>query len=664
MTLTLDRPVIGDAVTADVPPAPAGSPAWERPAFAALLAATAVLYLWGLGASGWANSFYSAAVQAGTHSLKAAFFGASDAAGSITVDKSPLFLWPMEVSARIFGVNSWSILVPNALEGVASVAFLYAAVKRWFGAPAGLVAGAVLALTPVAVLMFRFNNPDAVLVLLLTAAGYAMVRALEHGATKWVAMCFALVGLGFLAKMMQAFLVVPAFGFAYLLAGPPKLGRRIAQLAIGAAAMLGAFAWWVAAVELTPKSWRPYVGGSQNNSVLNLIFGYNGFGRLTGNESGSVGGQQGPRGTTMWGPTGLFRMFNSAFGGQASWLIPAALVLLAVGLVATAGRDRRDRTRAALMIWGGWLVVTALTFSLGKGIIHEYYTVALAPGIGGTVAVGGALLWRERSAWWARIAFAATVAVTAVWSIALLARTPNWLPWLAPLVFAAAAVTMLLLLIGHLVGPKVIAGAAIAAVGVGLIGPAAYSLDTAAAAHSGALPTAGPAGQGRSARGPGGFAGGPPAGQFGGRFGGPPPFAAGNGGGTTAPGGAGGLLNASTPSAELTAYLLQDAGKYTWIAATVGANEASGYQLATDKSVMPIGGFNGTDPSPTLAQFQQWVRAGKIHYFISGGNGGRRFGPAGGNQTGSTSAQISSWVTSTFSSTTVGGVTVYDLTRT
>ena len=633
-------------------------PPWTRPALYALLGATALLYLWGLGASGYANSFYAAAVQAGTHSLKAAFFGASDAAGSITVDKSPVFLWPMEISARIFGVNGWSLLVPQALEGVASVAVLYAAVKRWFGPAAGLVAGAVLALTPVSVLMFRFNNPDAMLVLLLTLAGYAMVRALEHGETKWVAACFALVGLGFLAKMLQAFLVVPIFGVVYLLAGPPQLARRIWQLALGAVAMFVAAGWWVAIVELTPKSARPYIGGSQNNSVLNLIFGYNGFGRLTGHESGSVGGRRlGGR----WGQTGLLRMFNSNFGGQASWLIPTALVLLVVGLVATAKRHRTDRTRAALLLWGGWLVFTALTFSLGRGIIHGYYAVALTPGIGGTISVGGALLWSARDRLWSRISMAGAALVSAWWAAMLLHRTPHWNPWLVSLVVFVSAFVVVFMLVGPAISTKVLTGAVVAAIGVGLVGPTAYSLDTAATRHAGAIPSAGPTGQ----RGAGpGFQGGP----LGTRSLAPPPRLALPPGGLGPPvrGGGliGGLLEMSKPDKQLTDYLEQNAKSYKWIAATVGANEAAGYQLATDKSVMPIGGFNGTDPSPTLAQFKAWVSQHKIHYFISTGRGLGGPGTHGGG-TGprrGTSRTIRSWVESSFSSTAIGRVVVYDLT--
>ncbi len=292
--------------------------AWVRPSLIGLLGVSAVLYLWDLGASGWANAFYSAAVQAGSTSWKAFFFGSFDASNFITVDKSPASLWVMDLSARIFGVNSWSILVPQALEGVATVGFTYLIVRRWFPAAAALIAGATVALTPVAALMFRFDNPDALLVLLLTIATYAVVRAIEAGKTRWLVIAATLVGFAFLTKMLQAFLVVPAFGLVYLLVAPVSLRRRIIQLAVAAAVMVAASGWWVAIVQLTPAADRPYIGGSQDNSLLNLIFGYNGFGRLTGNETGSVGGI----GTTgsMWGSTGLGRLFNASFGGQVSWL--------------------------------------------------------------------------------------------------------------------------------------------------------------------------------------------------------------------------------------------------------------------------------------------------------------------------------------------------------
>jgi 4-amino-4-deoxy-L-arabinose transferase-like glycosyltransferase len=681
---------------------PPGQPAWARPALAVLLLGTALLYLWGLGASGWANSFYSAAAQAGSQSWKAFFFGSSDAGNSITVDKTPASLWLMALSVRAFGLSSWSILVPQALCGVAAVGLLYTTVRRWFSPAAGLLAGAVMALTPVAVLMFRFNNPDALLVLLLVAGAYATVRALETASTRWLALVGVLVGFGFLTKMLQALLVVPAFALAYLVAAPTGIWRRVRQLLIAGAAMVAAAGWWVATVELVPASMRPYIGGSQTNSILELTLGYNGFGRLTGDEVGSVGGgpAAGPGGAGpggggnggMWGQTGLTRMFDAESGGQVAWLLPAALLLLVAGLALTW---RASRSRPAFVLWGGWLLVTAGTFSFMAGIYHAYYEVALAPAIGALVGIGSVLLWRRRDVL-STVVLSVVVGVTAIWSWVLLGRSTSFVPWLAPTVLVVgliAAVALLAVRLGahRLPGllPRAATAAALgAAVAVGLAGPAAYALDTAATRHSGSIPTAGPSvsgvrggpggpggrggpggfgggpggaagGPGGVTGGPGGFAGGPgPAGgRGGGPFGGPTTGllnpAQVRGGGPGGPGG--GLLDAATPSTELTAALKANASAYTWVAAAIGSQSAAGYQLASGEPVMPIGGFNGSDPSPTLEQFQQYVRQGRIHYFL----GGDGFQANGGSRA---SQQIASWVQSTFTATTIGGQTVYDLT--
>ena len=640
-----------------------------------LLFTTALLYLWDLGASGWANSYYSAAVQAGSQSWKAFFFGSFDASNSITVDKAPAFLWPMELSARIFGVNTWSMLVPEALMGVATVGLVYAAIRRWFSPAAGLIAGVAVALTPVATLMFRFNNPDAMLVLLLTAAAYATMRALEKAETKWVLAVGGFVGFAFLAKMFQAFLVVPGFGFAYLVAAPTTIRRRLVQLLGALAAMVLSGGWWVAIVSLWPAGSRPYIGGSQDNSLLNLIFGYNGFGRLTGNESGSVGGGANAGGN--WGPTGITRLFNSSFGGQASWLLPAALVMLASVLLLTIKTPRTARTRAAMLVWGGWLLVTAVAFSFGQGIIHQYYTVALAPPIGAIIGIGATALWARRRQLAARLALVAALGATTAWSAQLLHRTSSWHPELRIVVLVAGLATTLALVFLPLLPTRrslwtVVGGTAL---GIGLIGPGAYSLATAAQPHTGAIPTAGPTGA--SQGGPGGAPGATArtgvraltgtngaaapatnAAATAGAIGAPGGGTVGTGGvgGAGGLGGAGGILNASTPSAELVATLDANADQYTWIAATVSANQAAGYQLATGDPVMAIGGFNGTDPSPTLAQFQADVAAHKIHYFIAGNSGGR-----GGQSSSGTASAITTWVQSNFTATTVGTATLYDL---
>ncbi|AKZ56706.1 putative integral membrane protein [Streptomyces ambofaciens ATCC 23877] len=674
-------------------------PRWVRPAFLGLLLATALLYLYNLSASGYANSFYSAAVQAGSQSWKAFFFGSLDAANAITVDKPPAALWPMALAVRVFGLSSWSVLVPEVLMGVATVAVVYAAVRRRFRPAAGLIAGAVLALTPVAALMFRFNNPDALLALLMSVACWLVVRALEDGRTRWLVWAGAAIGFAFLAKTLQAFLILPALALVYGVCAPVRLRKRLAQLALAALAVVVCGGWWVAVVELWPASSRPYIGGSQNNSFLELTFGYNGLGRLNGEETGSVGGGGGTGGGGQWGETGWDRMFDSEIGGQISWLLPAALILLAAGLVATRRGGRTDPARASFLVWGGSLLTTAAVFSYMAGIFHQYYTVALAPYLAAVVGMGAAVLWERRERVWASLALAAAVTATAAWGYVLLDRTPDYLPWLRWAVLVGGLAAALGLVFAGRLGRRTALTVAGLGVVASLAAPTAYTLSTVREGHSGSIVTAGPAGastgggpggggrgggfpgganppgqgQGRAQGGPGngGFPGGAPGrnqpnngapgtGGTGGTAPGgqaAPGGRSGEGGPAGGGGGMGGLLDGAQVDSEARKLLEADAGRYTWVAAAIGAQNAASYQLSTGEPVMAIGGFNGTDPSPTLARFKEYVADGEIHYLVGGGGGGGMGGDSG------TSSQITSWVEANFKEVTAGSATFYDLTQ-
>jgi len=583
----------------------------------------------------------------------------------------------------------------------------------------------VLALTPVAALMFRFNNPDALLVLLMTAAAYTLVRAIENGRTKWLMFTGLLLGFAFLAKMLQAFLVVPGFAVAYLWAGPPRLGRRIWQTVLMGVGIIVGAGWWILAAEFTSAADRPYFGGSTNNNILQLAIGYNGLGRLTGDETGSIGGGGGGGGgTSFGGATGILRLFHSEFGGQISWLLPAALISLAAMLWVSRRAVRTDRTRAAALLWGGWVLVTGVVFSYMNGIIHPYYMVALAPGIAALVGIGAMALWQARLGLAGRIVTTLGIAVSAGWAYILLNRTPAWLPWLRWVVVVAGVAAAVLVL----AGPRLAGLAwsrrgrlALAAVPLGLAlvaglaGPTAYALDTVNAAHTGAIPSAGPQGAGFGG-GPGGGVGGRggfPGGQAG-QFGRAPGSSTGTGGatgtggstgaggatgtgGSTSTGGAtgapgnagtgtgvpsgtgpaggipgragafsgrgtgrggfggGGLGGSTTVSSALTKLLEQDASSYKWIAATEGSEAAAPLELATGDAVMSIGGFNGTDPWPTLAVFKQLVANHEIHYYV--GQGSQSFGGGQG------SSSIAAWVAAHFKKQTVGGETIYNLTE-
>ncbi|WKG01956.1 glycosyltransferase family 39 protein [Mycolicibacterium sp. HK-90] len=613
------------------------APRWVRPSYWALLAATAVLYLWGLGSSGWANSYYAAAAQAGTQSWKAWLFGSLDAGNAITVDKPPAALWAMGLSGRLFGFDEFTMLLPQALMGVGAVALLYATVRRTSGPAAALIAGAALALTPVAAAMFRYNNPDALLVLLLVLAAYFMVRAVgpvsARASAGWVALAGCVLGFAFLTKMLQAFLIVPGLALMFLVAAPAVgVWKRLGTLLIGAATMVISSGWYLALVALWPTESRPYIAGSTDNSLLQLAFGYNGLQRILGREQSGPGFSPGPggpgggpgRGANLMfgGDPGIGRMFGMSMGTEASWLLPAALIGLLAALWLTRRSPRTGAPRAGLLMWGGWMLVTAVVFSFMDGIIHPYYTVALAPAVAALVGMSVADLWRVRARPAARLVLAAMLAGTGVWAFVLLDRTPDWLPALRWVVVIGAVLTAVALaVVAHRPG-RLSAVVATAAVICGLAATAAYTVETVAAGHTGGpIATSGPK-RDMGFGGPGG------------------------------PGGGFGL----TDDPALAALIAGADGR--WAAASVGSMMVSDLELRTGESLMAIGGFTGSDNSPTLAQFQQYVADGQVRYFLDRPEGGRGGPP---HEAHGSAGQITDWVKANFTKTMVGNVPVYDL---
>lgn len=605
-------------------------PAWVRPALIALLGSAAALYLVGLGASGWANGFYSAAVQAGTRSWKAAFFGALDPSGFITVDKPPAALWVMDISARLFGLNSWSILVPSALEGVASVAVLYATIRRVFSPGVALLGGALFALTPVSALMFRFNDPDPLLTLLLLGATYAAVRAIEAERGWWLTLSAALVGAGFLAKMLQAVIVVPVLAPVYLWAGPGRLRSRLVRLTGAGAVLVASAGWWVLAVSLVPAADRPYIGSSQDNSLLNLIFGYNGFGRLTGSEAGVVGFK--PSTGAGSGTPGWLRLVDPEFRAAIGWFLPAAVILGAAALWVARRWPRRDPARASLALWAGTAAVTGATFSLGQGVIHPYYSLALAPSVSALAAIGAGVLWARRHDRRARGVLAVALGATLLWAAWILVGAPPW-AGAGPAAAAAVALGLTGLLGRRLRRPTPAAVAA--AVVLCLLGPTLYSLATAATSHRVAIPNVGAAPSTSSL----------PAAQR---------------AAALATDRTGDLLLAPRPGPAVIAEIRSASPRYRWAAATVGGERAAGYQLASGRPVMAIGGFNGTDPAPSLTRFERLVRSGVLRWFLIAGPPLWAGQPAGPR---TDARAITAWVEAHFPARRVGPVTFYDLSR-
>src|SRR4051794_9456908 len=368
----------------------------KRLPLAAVLALAAVLCLWNLTRNGYSNEYYAAATKAGSVSWKAWFFGSIDPGSLITVDKPPLSLWLMGLSARVLGFSSFSVLLPQALCTVAAVGVLFATVRRVAGPVAALVAAVVLALTPITIAIARVDNPDALLVLLLVLSASLTVRSLESGRARWLYWAAAVVGLAFMTKMLQGWMVVPALALTYMIAAPHGLVTRVKHLVLAGVVMVAVSCAWPLAVTLWPGS-TPCIGGSEDGSVWNLILGYNGFGRIFGEGEGMGGG-----GPTFGGAAGLWRMFNAQVGAQIAWLLPLAGIALVSGLWLSRRAPRNDLRRAGLILFGTWALVHVAVFSSQQGIFHPYYVSALAPAVAALVG-----MWRGPR-WLAALSVAAT----------------------------------------------------------------------------------------------------------------------------------------------------------------------------------------------------------------------------------------------------------------
>ena len=630
--------------------------AWVRPALFGVLALAAVLYVWNLTVSGYANEYYSAAALAGSQSWSAWFFGSFDANNFITVDKPPFGTMLMGLSVKLFGLSSWSILLPEALCGVGTVGVLFLAVKKSFGPAAATIAAIAMALTPAAVLIFRFNNPDALLTLLLVTSAWALLHAVEKGSYRWMILSASLVGAAFLTKYLQAYLVLPGYALVFGFSANTTLRRRVAGLAVAFAAVIATSGWWVAIVELLPAGMRPFIGGSTTGSPLDLIFGYDGLGRIFG----AAGPGGGGAGGGFSGEVGLFRLFNSQMFGEIAWLIPPAIVALVIGLYQRRWAHRTDVGLAGYLLWGSWFAVTALVFSYMSGIIHSYYAVALAPAVAALVGAGLVDLWRTRilangRLWIGGVAVGVVGVGTAWFGATLLDRTPTFAPGLGVAAIALAIVGLVALLIAAapaLAGNAVVRKAAVAAGGLVvvamLLAPAAYAWQTINTGYNGGDPHPGPSTSDPFGGGFGGFGGNPggaPGAGDGGRAGNGGGFGGGN------PVGDGGQAT----STALIDYLVANRGNAEWIVAVNGSGSAGQIELATGLPVMAMGGFTGSDPWPSLEKLQEYIASGQLRFVVVGGGLGGGIGGFGGN-----SSSVENWVASNCTAVTSVSSSLYD----
>jgi len=543
----------------------------QRLALVAVLLIAGILNLFRLnqvGINGLGNAYYAAAVQTMLTSWRHFFYLAFDPAGFLAMDKSPLALWIQVASARLFGFHSLSLLLPQALAGVASVYVLYRLVRRAYGAWAGVLAALTLAVMPISVVTQRTNLPDALLVLTLLLAAWAVTRSVEQGSLRWLLMGAALVGLGFNIKMLQILLVVPALAALYLLGSPLAWRQRLGHAALAVCVMLLVASPWVLAVELTPPDQRPYVGGSMTNSVVELVFGYNGLARLWGEDF-----------SYYLGPPAPWRLFNEKLAGQVSWLLPLALVslLLSTWQVRLTQDSRR---RQSLLLWSVWLIPQLIYFSISI-FYHTYYLATLAPTIAALTGIGAEALWSMwQSAGWRRAWIGVALLGCGIVQAFILSAYPAWGRWLIPAVMGLClAVTVLLALSWRFERAASLRFARIAFVGGILalhVAPTVWAIIPVITCTNMTLPIAGP--QPVECR----------------------PF-------TIRP-----FLDR-----DLVAYLEQHRQGARFMAATYSLGIAELGILETGEPFMALGGYRGRDPILTIDEFAQLVAEGNVRFFLS-----------------------------------------------
>lgn len=628
-------------------------PRWEGGAFIFLLIVAAGLRLWRLDQNGYGNPYYAAAVKSMLTSWHNFFYVSFDPGGFISVDKPPVALWAQAISARIFGVNGYGLLLPQALAGIGAVVLIWYLVRRVYGGAAGLLAAAVLAITPISIATDRNNTPDSLLVFCLLLAAAALIRATETSRLRPLLLCALLVGIGFNVKMLAAAIVLPTFALLYFLSAPMTAKRRLRNLAAAGALLAVVSVSWAALVDLTPADKRPYVGSTPNNSEIGLILGYNGAGRLTGNEQGvpsgrggspggmppimpgmlSFGGMPGggippmgavsppPGGLTGGMPTGmpmmppgmgggmspgtfpgrpngipgfggtpgLLRLTNREMAGQISWMLPFVGVGLLASLLRVERRLPLRRQAQSLLLWGGWLATYAVVFSLAKGIIHQYYLVALAPAVAALAGIGMVTLWREyRQGGWRGAFLPTALALTAVWQSQILQDYPDWSRVLTPILMAATLVSLLGLVAAYLqsVGTELWQRCAFAAAALGfvalLVSPSAWAITPVLAKGNNLLPSADPSLL---------------SGKQGMRFGPPDVMEQGD-------------------NSRLIGFLQAHHRGERWLLMTGSSMQASPIILKTGAAVMAAGGFSGADPALSTEKFAELVRTRQVRYAL------------------------------------------------
>lgn len=608
-------------------------PLWERPALFLILILSGLLHFWNLEVNGWANYFYSAAVQSGTQSLFSAFFGSSDWGNSITVDKPPLSLWVMEISTTIFGFTPVAMLAPQAIMGVASTLLIYVIVRRTFPAASALFAAAVFFTTPIVVLMSRYNNPDPLMLLLMLVAVYAVQHAIESIRPRYLVLAGVGVGLAFMTKQFQGLLVLPSVGAAHLFWGNSSWYRRLKNAAVSGMAMVLTGGLWMTVVDLIPANMRPYVGGSHSNSVLELTLAYNGLDRIVGTEDDPVANLIPQQFRQVDSDAGLTRLLNANYGQEIGWMLPAAIIGALVIVLGWKLLPRERGARALAFVSITWFLGTYLVLSFMGNQIHTYYTEALSAPMALTIGVAGAIYMRHNRLFIVRLAAAVCILATTVCAWLILRSVVGWPDWLSNSIMLLGALGAALS-VARAPARWLEVGAGSVAVAAMLAGPLLTSALNTTLPQNGSNPVSGQLTKSQSSinRFLDDMKHGNPQWAYDVAFGQGPKTA---------------ILDKLTAASKTC----------VWAAATTASQTAARLQLGAARPIMPLGGFAGSDPSPTLQVFQDHVENGRICYFLPQDEFLATQSKAGAV------SEISDWVRGHFELEMVDGQRIYDLSK-
>jgi 4-amino-4-deoxy-L-arabinose transferase-like glycosyltransferase len=558
--------------------------AWLRRSAIAVIAALAGLsYAWELGRDPL-EPYYAAAVRSMSGSWHDFIFGAFDPAGTITLDKLPGAFWVQALSVWAFGYSTWAMVLPQVVEGVVTVLVLYRAVRRLAGPTAGLIAAFVLAVSPAVVALDRGNISDSLMILLLVLAAGAVSGAVARGGQWWrLILAGVYVGLAFQAKMIEAWLVLPALGLAYLISGPGPAWRRVRQVVVAGVVAAVVSLVWMTAVSLVPAASRPYADGSHDNSLYQQVFVYNGFGRF-GEQTplqllnGELGQNVSVLELSSAAP-GPARLLEDELGRDTGWLLPAAALIAVAGLVSLRRKPRGDPLRACFILWGCWLVTLWVTFSVTTQL-NTYYTAALAPAAAAIVAAGVAAAWSaDRTSAGRRIVLAVIVAGTAAYAAWLVPAAGRHVPgWLVPAVVVVGVLATVTALASLAVRREAVFAAALGAgIIAGSLAPAVASAGLVAS-HESAFDTPfEPASAARAV--------------------------------DSLP-----LLQAQVNLLIPRLELVQEGAPDLMAVQTAAV---ASFFSSSGQEALPIGGFTGTIPSPTLSQLQADIRAGQFHLALA-----------------------------------------------